>query len=75
MQRYNYIPLPCQHCGKPELRVIWRKGSAVTCFGCNVMRRNERMKKARAARQTATRQALALIEDLRCNSPLEDGAL
>ena len=75
MQRHNYITLPCQHCGKPERRVIWREGSAVTCFACNVMRRNARMKKARAARQTATPQALALIDPVRCNSSLEGGAL
>ena len=41
MQRHNYISLPCQFCEKPERRVSWRNGNAVTCFSCKTMRRNE----------------------------------
>jgi hypothetical protein len=41
MQRHRYITLPCQYCEKPERRVTWRKGNAVTCFSCKTMRRSE----------------------------------
>ena len=41
MQRHRYVMLPCQYCEKPERRVNWRKGNAVTCFSCKTMRRSE----------------------------------
>ena len=45
MQRHSYITLPCQYCEKPERRVSWRKGNAVTtCFSCKTIRRSERSK-------------------------------
>jgi hypothetical protein len=45
MQRHTYITLPCQYCQKPELRVSWRKGNAVTCFSCKTGRRSELAKR------------------------------
>jgi hypothetical protein len=52
VQRHIFITLPCQYCGKPERRVPWREGNAVTCFACKTARRNER---ANAARRESRR--------------------